>query len=116
HRLHSFCGEVTGILDLLLADAPEPWVLGWIIDIRRKGVKDAARSISVEEVGIFRRFGIVRIFRLVLGVEVIKIAEELVEAVQGGKKFVAITDVVLAELPGGVALRLEQLSDRRVLV
>jgi len=38
---------------------------------------------------------------------VVEIAEELIEAVQRGQEFVTVTEVVLAELPGGVALLLE---------
>ena len=43
--------------------------------------------------------------RLLLGVEVVKIAEELVEAVRRRQDVVAVAEVVLAELPGHVALR-----------
>src|SRR5215471_18708307 len=46
----------------------------------------------------------------------VEIAEELVEAVHGGQELVAVADVVLAELAGRIALRLEQLGQRRVLV
>ncbi|HEU4616001.1 MAG TPA: hypothetical protein VFS15_28085, partial [Kofleriaceae bacterium] len=45
----------------------------------------------------------------------IEIAEELVEAVPGREKLVAIPEVVLAELPCHVAERLQQLRDRWVL-
>ena len=61
------------------------------------------------------RVGVVRILGLLLGVEVIEVAEELVEAVHGRQVLVQVAEVVLAELPGGVALRLQQLGDRRVL-
>ncbi|MNL26341.1 hypothetical protein D3C87_1478610 [compost metagenome] len=44
----------------------------------------------------------------------IQVAEELVETVVGRQVLVAVTQVVLAELPGGVAQRLEQLGDGRV--
>ena len=53
-------------------------------------------------------------FGLVLGIEVIEVAEELVEAVHGGQEFVAIAKMVLAELTGRVALRLQQFSDGRI--
>ena len=36
-------------------------------------------------------------------VEVIEVAEELVEAVDGGQELVPVAEVVLAELAGGVA-------------
>jgi hypothetical protein len=66
-----------------------------------------------------RKFGVLRIvhvLRFVFRVEVVKIAEELVEAVYGGKKFVAVADVVLAELAGRITERLEKLSECGILV
>ena len=54
---------------------------------------------------------IVRQLRLFLGVEVIEVAEELIEAVDGRQRLVAIADVVLAELAGGVAEVLQQAAD-----
>jgi hypothetical protein len=46
---------------------------------------------------------------------VVEVAEELVEAVIGRQHLVAVAEVVLAELAGGVAERLQQLGDRRIL-
>jgi len=46
-----------------------------------------------------------------LGVEVVEVAEELVEPVIGGQEFVFVTKVVLTELPGRVAQGFEQLRD-----
>ena len=45
--------------------------------------------------------------RLVFGIEVIKIAEELIEAVDSGQELVAVAEMVLAELSGHIAERLE---------
>ena len=42
-------------------------------------------------------------FRLVLGIEVIKIAEKLIKAMHGWQKFVAVSEMVLAKLAGSVA-------------
>jgi len=53
---------------------------------------------------------------ILLGIEVVEVAEELVEAVHGRQELVAVAKMVLAELAGGIALRLEQLGERRVLV
>ena len=50
---------------------------------------------------------------LLLGVEVVEVAEELVEAVHRRQVLVAVAEVVLAELAGDVALRLEQVGDGR---
>jgi hypothetical protein len=44
------------------------------------------------------------VLRLLLGVEVVEVAEELVEAVHRGQMLIAIALMVLAELPGRVAL------------
>ena len=54
------------------------------------------------------------ILGLFLGVQVVEVSEKLVEAVHGRQVFVAVAQVVLAELAGRVAQRLEQLGDRRV--
>jgi hypothetical protein len=54
-------------------------------------------------------------FRLIFGIQVIEIAEEFVEAVHGRQEFVAVAEMVLAELAGRIALRLQKFSDSRVL-
>ena len=76
-------------------------------------MQDAARPEGGLELGIL---GIIGQLRLFLGVEVIEVAEELIEAVHRGQIFVAIAQVVLAELAGGVAERLEQLGDGGVFL
>ena len=50
---------------------------------------------------------IVAVLRLLLGIEVVEVAEELVEAVHRRQVLVAVALVVLAELAGGVALALQ---------
>ena len=50
---------------------------------------------------------VVAVLRLFLGVEVVEVAEELVEAVHRRQVLVAVALVVLAELAGGVALALQ---------
>jgi hypothetical protein len=59
--------------------------------------------------------GIVLVLRLLLGIQVVEVAEELVELVVGRQVLVAVAEMVLAELAGRVALRLEHGGDRRVL-
>src|SRR6266480_3866801 len=44
-------------------------------------------------------------------VQVIEVAKELVEAVDGGQELIEIAQMVLAELASGVALRFERGSD-----
>jgi len=43
------------------------------------------------------------VFRFLLGIQVIKVAEELVKAMHCRQKFVLVTEMVLAELTGGIA-------------
>ena len=49
--------------------------------------------------------------RLLLGIEVVEIAEELVEAVIGRQILIAVAEMVLAELAGRIAQRLKRLGD-----
>ena len=49
------------------------------------------------------------------GVEVIQIAEEFIEAVQRRQVLVQVAEMVLAELSGGIALRLERGGNRASL-
>jgi len=64
---------------------------------------NAARAVLRLECGVFR---VVRVFRFFLGVEVVQVAVELVEPVNGGEELVAIAEMVLAELTGRVPERL----------
>jgi hypothetical protein len=61
------------------------------------------------ELGVLGIFG-------VFGIQVIKISEELIEAMNGGQELVAVAKMVLAELPGRVAERLEQFGERRIFI
>ena len=46
----------------------------------------------------------------------VEVAEELVEAVHGRQELILVAQMVLAELAGGVAVRLEQFGDGRVFL
>jgi xanthosine utilization system XapX-like protein len=65
-------------------------------------VDDAARTELLLELRALRVVGVLGLF---LGVQVVEVAEELVEAVVGRQHLVAVAEVVLAELAGHVALR-----------
>jgi hypothetical protein len=95
HRLHPLLGERAGVLD------------------RTAGLRadHAARAELLLERGIL---GVVGILRLLLRVQVVEVAEELVEAVVGRQVLVTVAEVVLAVLRGHVALALQQRGDRRV--
>ena len=110
-RLHARLVKDAGVFNGLLADAAEATVLGRIVNRRGEGVEHAAGTELRREGGIL---GIVGILRLLLGVQVVEIAEELIEAMHRRQELVAVAEVVLAELPGGVAERLEQLGDGRI--
>ena len=97
-RLHPLAVQRAGVLDLAVG----------------RRLEHAARRIGLDEIGVVLRP--VGPLRLLLGVEVIEVAEELVEAVVGRQIFVAVAEVVLAELAGGVAERLERLRDGDVAV
>ena len=112
HRLHPLPGERTGVLDSLLADLAEHRIDGRIVLVGRFALEDAARPELLSEIRVLR---VVGVFGLFLGVQVIQIAEELIEAMHRRQVLVAIAEVVLAELAGGVTEVLEDLCDRRVL-
>ncbi len=84
-----------------------------IVLVAGLALQHAARAELRLELGVLR---IVGMLRLVLGVEVVEVAEELVEPVDRRQELVAVAEVVLAELAGRVALRLEQVGERRVLL
>ena len=89
--LHPLLGQRAGVLDALGAVAVRP------------GVDHAAGAEVLAEVREVLLGRVVVELGLLLGVEVVEVAEELVEAVHRGQELVAVAEVVLAELPGGVA-------------
>jgi hypothetical protein len=78
-------------------------------------VDDTARSEALPEPRELLLGRVVGELGLLLGVEVVEVAEELVEAVHRGQELVAVAEVVLAELAGRVAEVLEGRRDGRVL-
>ena len=84
--------------------------------IRHAAVGEAmhhtARTKTLPKGGVLR---VVRILRLLFGVEVIEVAKEFVEPVLGGQKFIAVTEVVFSKLSCRVALLLEQGRKRHIL-
>ena len=102
-RLHTLLGQRTGVDDGLAALAV------------RLAVQDAAGTEVRLEVREVDRVGIVAQFGLFLGVQVIEITEELVEAVHGRQVGITVAQMVLAELAGGIALALEDPSDGGIL-
>ena len=99
-RLHPLPGERAGVLDPLRAVGIGP------------RVDHTPRTEALAELGILR---VVLVLRLLLGVEVVEVAEELVEAVHGRQVLVAVAEVVLPELPRGVPAILQKDGDGGIL-
>ena len=98
--------ERAGVLDLLLADLAPARHHGRVVLVRRPAVDHVARADLVQQ--LLRVVGVRRVFHRV---EVIEVAEELVEAVDGRQELVEVAEVVLAELAGGVAQVFERRGD-----
>ena len=75
-------------------------------------MQDSARTETFSECRILR---IVDILRLFFGIEVVKIAKELIEAVLGREKFIFVAKMIFSELSGRVTQRFKQFCDRRIL-
>src|SRR5262245_32324313 len=104
--LHPLFGEWTGVLDPLLPHPPPTGLLGGIVLVICPAVQDSARPESFAEVGEVLFRWIVVHLRLFLGVQVVEVAIELVKAMHTWQVLVEVTEMVLAELAGGVAQRL----------
>src|SRR5262249_54366230 len=109
--LHAPGGQRPGVLDDLFADAPELWIDCGIVLVGCLALEDATRAELLPELGILR---IVRILRLLFGVQVIEVAEDLVEAVNSRQVFIAIAEMVLAKLACRITEVLKELGDRRI--
>src|SRR5262249_19562805 len=110
--LHALAIERAGVFDSLFSDAAPPRLLSVVFLVRRVTAEHAAGSEPLLESRILR---VIRVLGIFLGVEVIEVAEKLIEAVYGRQKPVHVSQVVFAELPGGVTERLEELRNRRIL-
>src|ERR1035438_7210967 len=109
NRLHTLASERTGVFALLFPPRPETRIGRCrVIRCQSNATEYPAGSELLVKGGILR---VVRIFRLFLGVEVIKVSVKFIEAVDGWQKFVSVAEVVLANLSGGVSERLEQFGD-----
>src|SRR4029453_8063022 len=111
--LHPLFRQWTGVLDGLLADAAKARIDRRIVVIRGLAVEHPTGEEELFEGRMILR--VVRLLRLLLGVEVIQVAVELVESMKGGQEFVPITEVILPDLSGHVPQRLEQFGERRIL-
>src|ERR1700730_16385364 len=111
--LHPLAGKRASVLALLLAYRTEARVRGRIERVRSVAVKHTTRTKSLPEGWIFR---IELLLRLLFGIEVIEIAEELVEPMHCRKELVSVPEMILSELPAGIAERFQQFSKRGVFI
>ena len=93
--LHPLSVERAGVLDALCPIAVGP------------RVHHTAGTEALSELGHVFGLGVVVELGLLLGIQVIKIAEEFVEPVHRRKVFIAVPEVILAELASGIAMSLE---------
>ena len=93
------------IHDFLLADLAPARHVGGIVRVRRPAMHETARAVLVVKRLVVRERVPIRVRHCV---EVIEVTEELIEAVHRRQELVQIAEVVFAELPGRVALRLER--------
>jgi acetylornithine/succinyldiaminopimelate/putrescine aminotransferase len=75
-------------------------------------VQHAARVVPLQEFRVVLRP--IRSLGLFLGIEVVQVAEELIEAMIGRQVLVLVAEMILAELASGIAERLERLRNRDV--
>src|SRR6476660_1290971 len=111
-RLHSFLGKRTGVLASLLAPGAETGIVAGSIDGGRDAFHASPRTELCPECRALRIIGM---FRLIFSIQVVEVAEELVEAVNRRQKLIAVAKMVLAELSCHVALRLEQVGEGGIL-
>jgi hypothetical protein len=76
-------------------------------------VQHATGTILLQVPGEFV-LGVIELFRLFFGVEVIQVAEPFVEPVTGRQELVAVPEMVLSKLRRSISLRLEHFGQCRV--
>ncbi|MNZ95643.1 hypothetical protein D3C78_1148070 [compost metagenome] len=106
--LHALAGQRAGVLAALLAPLAEARVLAGLVFAAGIAVQHAARAEALLELRVLR---VIDVLRLLLGIEVVEVAEELVETVHRRQVLVAVAEMVLAELAGGVALGLQHFGE-----
>src|SRR5215471_7768508 len=112
--LPALLGQRAGVLNPLLAHTSPAWLFGCVVLVGRPRVEDATGLEALAEVRevFFRR--IVRPLRLLFAVQVVEVAEELVEPVHSGQVLVEIAQMILPELSGCIPERFEELGNGRI--
>jgi len=112
---HALGGQGARVLDALASHLAPAWLHRAVVLVAGPAVQHAARAVARLELGELLGIRVIGRFRLFFGIEVVQVTEELVKAVHRGQELVAVAQVVLAELPGRIAERLEQLGDGCIL-
>jgi hypothetical protein len=103
----------TSVRNRLLANPAPSWILGRVIYFAGLAIHDISRA----ELGPERRsLRIIILVRLLHGVEMIEDAIKLVEAVNRRQEFIAVSQMVLANLRRGVTVWFEKFGNRRVFI
>ena len=110
HCLHPLLAELAGVLDSLFADLAEAGIDCRIVHLGGIAMQHATSAVFLKELRIL---WIVHLLELLLGVEMIEIAKELVESMHGRQVLVTVAEVVLAELSGSVSEGLEHFRQSR---
>jgi hypothetical protein len=105
---HTLAVEWAGVFDPLLANAAPTRFVGRVVFLGCPGMDDTARAEGLVEVRKILLRGIVGLLRILFGVEMVEVPEEFIEAMIRRQHMVQVTEVVLAELPGGIALIFEE--------
>jgi hypothetical protein len=113
HSFHALAGQGTGVLAALPAHPAKLRIFGGVVLVRRPAVQYTPRPKLLLERRILHA-GVVELLRLFFGVEMVKVAVELVEAVHSRQELVTVPEVILAELSRRVAERLQHLGQGRV--
>jgi hypothetical protein len=116
--LHPLLSQRASVLALLFADLTEARVLGRVVDVGGDTVEHTTGAELLLVVFDIARVGlgevlVIALLGLFLSIQVIEVAEELVEAVHSRQMRVTIAEVILAELAGGVAVLLQDLGQAR---
>src|SRR4051812_35342374 len=104
-RFHALLRQWSGVLDALLADPTPTRLLRRIVLLGGPAVQHAARTEALAEVRKVLGRRVIGQLRLLLGIEVIQVAKELVEAMDRWQELIAVPEVVLTKLAGGIAER-----------
>src|SRR5579863_9382138 len=97
-RFHALYGQRSGVFDLLFANLAEARIGGRVVGLGGGALQYTSRAEPCGKSGIL---GIIRILRILFGIQVVEIAEEFVEAMYRRQEFIPISKMVLAELTGG---------------